>query len=406
MQIQPFRIHFPERVLDDLYMRLLRAKPTDLERHVDGNDWAFGTSAVELRHIVAYWLDGYDWRAHEAELNAMSHFRAELGDLAMHFVHERAAISSARPLPILLLHGWPDSFLRYHKVVRELRQPGASGLAFDVVVPSLPGFGFTGPVALPKVEPLVFVAERLWRLMTQLLGYDRFVVAGGDGGSPLAQLLAIRHPESVIAIHLTDLGWHVGNVDPSTLTKPEQKYLADSKKRFMKDGAYAMLQTTRPRSIATSLNDSPVGLASWIIDRFHAWKSPSRTLSESFGYDDLLTNIMIYWATETIGSSMYSYYADRCSPSLTPSDRVERPVALALFPDDIGGIPPRAFAERTLRVERWTEMPRGGHFAALEEPALYAADVREFFGSVFGLGAGETIARESTGEAEHVHAGI
>ena len=406
MQVQPFEIHVADRVLADLRMRLLRAKPTDLERHVAEDDWAFGTSAGELRHIVAYWLDGYDWRAREAELNAMSHFRADLGDLRLHFVHERAAISSARPLPILLLHGWPDSFFRYHDVIHDLTQPGARGLAFDVVVPSLPGYAFTGPVAFPKIQPLVFVAERLWRLMTQVLGYDRFVIAGGDEGSPLAQLMAIRHPESVLAIHLTDLGWHVDDVDPSTLTRAEQKYLAEANKRFMKDGAYAMLQSTRPRSIATSLSDSPVGLASWILDRFHAWKSPSRTLSEAFGYDDLLTNVMIYWVTETIASSMYAYYADRRSPSLTPSDRVARPVGLALFPHDIGGVPPRSFAERTLQVERWTEMPWGGHFAALEEPEIYAADVRAFFGEVAGLGAVEATAKTDEEETRHVEAGI
>jgi hypothetical protein len=200
-----------------------------------------------------------------------------------------------------------------------------------------------------------------------------------------------------VGVHLTDLGWHVGNVDPSTVTGVERKYLEASKKHFMADGAYAMVQASRPRSLAAGLADSPVGLASWLLDRFHSWCDPRRSIDESFGKDDLLTNIMLYWTTRTIGSSMHTYYADRRSPSLTPADRVQRPVGMALFPRDIGGIPPRVFAERTLNVQRWTEMPRGSHFAALEEPELFASDVRAFFESL-REGREANIRRE---EAQH-----
>jgi pimeloyl-ACP methyl ester carboxylesterase len=222
----------------------------------------------------------------------------------------------------------------------------------------------------------------LWQLMTEVLGYEQFAVAGGDGGSVLAQILAIDHPESVVGIHLTDLGWHVGNVDPSSLSSAEKKHLEASKKLFMADGAYAMLQATRPRSLAPGLNDSPAGLASWIIDRFHSWSDSHGNIENSFSKDELLTNIMLYWVTQTIGSSVFTYYADAQSPSLTPADHVDRPVALALFPKDAGGVPLRSFAERTLNVQRWTEMPRGSHFAALEEPELYARDVVDFFRSL------------------------
>ncbi|HEV7557609.1 MAG TPA: hypothetical protein VGO00_19225, partial [Kofleriaceae bacterium] len=243
----------------------------------------------------------------------------------------------------------------------------------------LPGFAFSGSVRLPAEQPNRHSAERLWRLMTETLGYRRFAVAGGDGGGVLAQLIAIDHPDSVIGVHLTDLGWHVTNVDPSTCSRAEHKYIETTKKSFAADGAYAMLQATRPRSLAPGLSDSPIGLASWIIDRFHAWSDCHDDVENSFSKDELLTNIMLYWVTNTIGSSMFSYFADRRSPSLTPADRVRRPVAVALFPRDIGGLPPRELAQRTLEVTRWTEMPRGGHFAALEEPDLYARDVRDFF---------------------------
>ena len=218
--------------------------------------------------------------------------------------------------------------------------------------------------------------------MRYVLGYERFAIAGGDGGSVLAQVIALDHPESVVGIHLTDLGWHVANTDPAALSRPEQRYLASSKERFMADGGYAMVQATRPRSLAAALDDSPVGLASWIVDRFHAWSDSHGHVERSFTKDELLTNIMIYWGTQTIGSSIFTYYADRRSPSIRKSDYVACPVGAALFPKDAAGIPPRRLAERTLNVKRWTEMRHGGHFAALEQPRLFADDVRSFFGSL------------------------
>lgn len=379
---QPFRIHVEQRVLDDLQMRLQRTRWTSIATQ-DG--WDFGTSPAYLQELVTYWRTSYDWRHHEAKLNALTQFRAQVDGADLHFVHVNGRGPS--PMPLLLLHGWPDSFYRFHKVIPTFSDPASSGGdlndSFDVVVPSLPGFPFTGPVQrATQDQPTRHSAELVWRLMTDVLGYERFAVAGGDGGSMLAQILAIDHPEAIIGIHLTDLGWHVANVEPSSLSKTEQKYLEASQKHFMADSAYAMVQMTRPRSLAAGLNDSPVGLASWIVDRFHAWSDSDGDIENSFSKDNLLTNIMLYWVTQTIGSSIFNYYADAQSPSLTPVDHVNTPVGLALFPKDIGGIPPRSFAERTLNVQRWTEMPRGGHFAALEEPELFARDVIEFFRSL------------------------
>ncbi len=377
MRPQPFHIDVGQPVLDDLRMRLQRSRPPSI---IAEAGWDFGTSPAFLRELVSYWGTDYDWRHHEAKLNALAQFKASVDGENIHFVHIKGR--GPAPMPLLLLHGWPDSFYRFHKVIPTFSDPASSGGdpedAFDVVVPSLPGFAFTGPIQRPKPDqPIRNSARLIWRLMTGVLGYRRFAVAGGDGGSAIAQIMAIDHPEAVIGIHLTDLGWHVSNVDPSSLSKTEQSYLEASKKQFMADGAYAMVQTTRPRSLAAGLNDSPVGLASWIVDRFHSWSDGG--IEDSFSKDDLLTNIMLYWVTQTIGSSIFQYYAEARSPSLTPADYVERPVGLALFPKDIGGIPPRSFAERTLNVQRWTEMPRGSHFAALEEPELFARDVTEFF---------------------------
>lgn len=362
-----FRIYVADRVLDDLHVRLQRTRWSRLE----SPGWTLGTDRAYLRDLIGYWHSGYPWREREALINElMPQRRARAHGVDVHFVH--IAPRRPRALPLLLLHGWPDSFLRYRKVVREL------ALDFEVIVPSLPGFGFTGPVELSATQPTRHSAEILYRLMTDVLGFDRFGIAGGDGGSVLAQIMAIDHPENITGIHLTDLGWHVGGTDVHDVTHAERRWLDAVKSQFVADGAYAMVQATRPRSLAPALADSPVALASWILDRFHSW-SDAGDLDKSFSRDDLLDNIMIYWVSNTISSSMFGYYADRRSPSLTPHDYVDRPVGLALFPKEPGGIPPRRLAERTLDVVRWTEMPHGSHFAALEEPDRYAADVREFF---------------------------
>ena len=369
-QPEPFEVHVEAAVLADLHVRLRETRWGDV---ADDDGWKLGTNPGYLRDLVTYWAHQYDWSVQEAALNRLPQFTAAVDRARLHFVHAK---DGAPRLPLLLLHGWPDSFYRFHKVIPRLRE------TFEVVVPSLPGFGFTGPVRRSSPEQQNRQsAQLLWRLMTEVLGHRRFAVAGGDGGSALAQLLAIDHPESVVGIHLTDLGWHVANADRSKVSKVERKYLEAGEKRFMADGAYVMVQSTRPQSLAPALNDSPVALAAWIVDRFHSW---SDAFEVAFPKDELLTNIMIYWVTQTIGPSMESYRAEVVSPSLSVADHVDVPVGLALFPNDIGGIPPRAFAERTLNVQRWTEMPRGGHFAAWEEPELYAGDVTSFFQAVGG----------------------
>jgi microsomal epoxide hydrolase len=337
--------------------------------------------------LIEYWRSGFDWRQQEAKLNALPQFTADLDGNALHFVHVTGR--GPKPMPLLLLHGWPDSFYRYIKVIPAFSDPGQAGGdpedAFDVVVPSLPGFPLTGPIAGPKDVPANrHTARMLWRLMTETLGYETFAVAGGDGGSVIAQILAIEHPEAVVGIHLTDIGWHATSGDHANLSRAESKFLEEGKKHFLADGAYAAVQMSKPRSLAVGLNDSPVGLASWILDRFHSWTDSGDDIEKSVSRDELLTNITLYWATQTIGSSMYSYFSEARQPSLTPKDYVQRPVALALFPKDGGPMPPRGFAQRTLNVTRYTEMPRGGHFAALEEPALFAADVTDFFRTLRG----------------------
>ena len=302
---------------------------------------------------------------------------ADIDEARVHYIHEPGL--GMRSVPVLLLHGWPDSFLRYRIATPLLvgaHDDYADEPSCDVVVPSLPGFAFTGQVGPPGDVPSIKSSARLLhRLMTEVLGYERFVVSGGDGGSAIAQSMAIQFPASVIGIHLTDIGWHDHG---GTLTDIEQKYAAAVTRKFMEDGAYAAVQASQPRALAASLNDSPAGLASWIIDRFHSWSDTPRHFEHSFSQDEMLTNITIYWVTQTIQSSIYGYLAETRQPSLGKGDHVDCPVGLALFPHDMVGIPPRRLAERTLNVVRWTEMPAGGHFGAWERPADFAADLKSF----------------------------
>jgi pimeloyl-ACP methyl ester carboxylesterase len=379
MSIQPFKINIPQATLDDLHERLARTRWPD---EVEGAGWDYGTNIGYLKSLVDYWQHEFDWHKQEAKLNTYTQFRADIDGLNIHFIHERG--KGPNPIPLILTHGWPDSFYRMHKIIPMLTDPesfgGNAADSFDVIVPSIPGFGFSDSVRKPGWT--VKQTAELWAsLMRDVLGYQRYAAAGGDGGSPISQLLALNDPTSVIGIHLTDIGFQATmNLDPSSLTPAEQQYLGAMQQRFFQEGGYVMIQSTRPQTLAYGLNDSPIGLAAWIIEKFYGWSDIDGDIEREYTKDELLTNIMIYWVTQTINPSIRSYYEESHTPSLKPGQRVEVPVAMALFPKDTP--PPRALAEHTLRIERWTEMPRGGHFPALEVPELYAGDLQAFFRSL------------------------
>ncbi len=376
MNIQPFKIAIAQATLNDLHERLARTRWPD---EVEGVGWGYGTNLAYLKELTDYWQHAFDWRAQEARLNQFAHFTTDIDGHSIHFIYERG--KGPNPLPLILTHGWPDSFYRMHKIIPMLTDPerfgGNAADAFDVIVPSIPGFGFSDPVRKPGWT--VKQTAELWAsLMRDVLGYQRYAAAGGDGGSPISQLLALNHPASVIGIHLTDIGFQATmNLDSSSLAPVEQAYLGAMQQRFFLEGGYIMIQSTKPQTLAYGLNDSPVGLAAWIIEKFYGWSDIDGDLEREYTKDELLTNIMIYWVTQTINPSIRSYYEESRAPSLHVGQRVEVPVAMALFPKDTP--PPRALAERTLRIERWTEMPHGGHFPALEAPDLLAEDIRAFF---------------------------
>ncbi len=375
MHVESFTINIAQSTLDDVRERLARTRWPD---EVVGAGWDYGSNLAYMRELGAYWQHHFDWRAQEAMLNHFAQFRTDIDGFGIHFIHERGR--GPDPMPIVITHGWPSSLFEMLKIIPLLTDPASHGgdpaVSFDVIVPSLPGFGFSDR---PRERGMTAdrVAELWARLMTEALGYRRFAAAGGDWGSAVTRSLALAHPDLLVGIHLTDAGYS-SKADQSDLSEAEKQYLSALQQWFMREGAYAMIQATKPQTLAYGLNDSPVGLASWIVEKFRAWSDCDGDVERRFSKDELLTNIMIYWVTETIGSSARTYFENMPPSPMKPGQHIEVPAGVALFPKDIS-LPPREWAERSFRVQRWTEMPRGGHFAAMEEPELLAEDIRAFF---------------------------
>jgi pimeloyl-ACP methyl ester carboxylesterase len=380
--MKPFTIHVEDEILNDLRERLLRTRWPD---QVDRAGWDYGTGLSYMQELVRYWLQTFDWRKQEQTLNQLPQFRANIDGLEIHFMHVRG--SGLNPLPLIITHGWPSSFAEMHGIIRPLTDPAAYGGdpadSFDVVVPSLPGFGFS---ERPLQRGFLRV-DRLWRaLMTEVLGYPRFVAHGSDVGARVTSALGRFHPDVVTGIHIgsVDLDWQEPHPKDSELTEAERDYLKRVARWEKEEGAYAEIQATYPQTVAYGLNDSPVGLAAWIVEKFRAWSDCGGNLESRFSKDTLLTNIMIYWVTETINSSMRRYFEVRHNPDPNPlklGERIETPTAIAMFPGEKELVVPREWAERSYNIQRWTEMPSGGHFPALEEPKLLVDDLRTFFRS-------------------------
>jgi pimeloyl-ACP methyl ester carboxylesterase len=373
MTIQPFTIDIPQPVLDDLRRRLAR---TRWPAEVEGVGWDYGTNFVYMKDLANYWQNQFDWRKQEAKLNQFSHFKADVDGVSIHFIHERG--KGLNPTPIILTHGWPDSFYRFHKVIPMLTDPvkygGQPEDAFDVVVPSIPGFGFSDPIAMPEEK----VADRWVRLMRDVLGYPQFAAGGGDVGSIVTKALGYKYPQAVKAMHLTDVGYPSGQEDFSTFTPVEIEFAQFIQQWWMQVGAYAMVHATKPQSIAYSLNDSPVAWAAWAMVLLGIGGE-----TEKKTRDEILTNLTIYWVTQTISSSVRSYYEGaRAAPLIKPGERVEVPAAVARC--ELDAPLPREWAERNVNLQHYAEIP-GGHFAAWEEPEAFVKDLRESIRQIYGL---------------------
>jgi len=374
--IEPFGIKIPQAVLDDLQTRLAQTRWTD---EIAGAGWNYGANLEYMKELCAYWRERFDWRKQEAELNRFNHFTSEIDGLKIHFIHEKSA--SENSIPLLLTHGFPDSFYRFKKIIPLLTEE-KDGVSFEIIAPSIPGYGFSDK---PKEKGFGVekIAATFHQLMTDVLGCEKFAAHGGDWGSSITERLAIDFPESLVGIHLTDIPFHhLFTIPPGDLNDAEKKYLEAGKKWQPKEGGYAAIQSTRPQTLAYGLTDSPAGLAAWIIDLFRSWSDCSGNVETRFTKDELLTNITIYWATETVNSASHLYHETMLTMAKQDSDKkIEVPTGAAMFPKDL--IPaPREFAERFFNLQHWTEMPRGGHFAALEEPELLADDIRKFLQKV------------------------
>ncbi len=381
--LQPFEIRTPDSTLTDLRERLARARWAP--KLGDGG-WDYGLSIDYLRELARYWATSFDWRAQERAINKFAHFRAQVDGKNVHFIHERGR--GPDPLPLILTHGFPDSFLRFAKIIPMLSDPashgGDPGDSFDVVAPSLPGYGFSDP--LDGGNSIFRVSDCWHQLMTANLGYRRYAAHGGDWGSLITEILARDHATAVIGIHLTDVPFHHSFQKPSDVTRKERKFLADIAKFTQDQGGYAVVQGTTPQALALGLNDSPVGLAAWIVEKWRRWSDCGGDVERRFTRDELLNNVMIYWVTQTINTSFAPYYDVAHAGALTWMKEKAKewlgashvPAGFAMFPKDLSH-PPREWAQRFFDVQRWTEMPEGGHFAALETPELLVNEIREFF---------------------------
>jgi len=380
---EPFSIQVSEEALADLKERLRRTRLPD---EVAGSAWGYGTSLPYMRELLDYWRTSFDWRAQERALNKFAHFKAVVGGLTLHFIHQLG--TGPRPLPLLLLHGWPDTFYEFHKVISPLSDPAAGGGdpgdAFDVVVPSLPGYGFSEKPAEQGWDP-TRMAEVLADLMTDVLGYHRFGVHGGDWGAVIGTRMAHVRKERMIGLHIHMMGSQPRlGADSAPFSPAEQEWLTRAQAArglLREETGYQAIQGTRPQTIAYAINDSPCGQAAWIVEKYRAWSDCHGDLESRFSKDELLTNIMLYWLTETANSASRLYY-ETFHPSRPAfvGERVEVPTGVASYPGGMGTITePREWVERAYNVQRYTRMDEGGHFPALEVPASLIADLRAFF---------------------------
>jgi len=372
----PFKLSVPQSVLDDLHQRLARTRWPETPPM---EPWRTGTSVEYLRSLVDYWRDGFDWRAQERMLNAFRQFTVPLSGIDLHYIHEQG--KGPDPFPLLLSHGWPGSVVEFHKVIPMLTDPARFGGdpadSFTVVAPSLPGYTLSFKPGQPRFK-LEEMADTFASLMTDVLGYPRFAAQGGDWGAFVTSRLGYAYPQRVVGIHLNLLAVRR---DPKMLENPtpeEKRFLAQLEYWLKEEIGYQWIQGTKPTTLSFGLTDSPVGLAAWLVEKFQRWTDCDGNPENALTRDEMLTDITLYWVTGAIGSSFWPYYARMHGPWPIP-EGVHVPMGYAEFPKEILS-PPRSLAQKMYtNIQRWTTMPKGGHFAALEQPQALVHEIREFF---------------------------
>ena len=378
-RVEPFTIDVPDALLDDLRERLARTRYPD---QIPGSGWDYGTDRDYLVELCDYWRDEFDWRRQEALLNRFDHFVSEIDGQRIHFIHQRSPVAGA--LPLVITHGWPGSVFEFYKIIGPLSDPEAHGGraadAFHVICPSMPGYGFSGPTTRPGWD--VREVAKITDALMARLGYDRYGAQGGDWGALVTAHLGALFPERVCGIHMNMV---VCGPPPDAasaleaITPEEAEDIAAVGEFQRLETGYQQIQGTKPQTLGVALNDSPAGLAAWIVEKFRTWSDCGGDVERRFSKDELLTNIAIYWVTGTINSSVRLYCESMRSGRFGPvGQRVEVPTAGAIFPKEIIK-PPRKWAEAHFNLQQWTRMESGGHFAALEEPEALIRDIRSFY---------------------------
>jgi microsomal epoxide hydrolase len=373
---RPFRIDVPGETLDRIRTRVGEYPWHEMP---DDGGWAYGTNLDYMKELCEYWLDEFDWRQHERAINRFSHFIAPVDGIDLHFIHERG--SGPAPVPLIISHGWPGSVVEFLDIIEPLAHPerfgAANAEAFDVIAPSLPGFGFSGRPPHPMGPRKM--ANLFAKLMTDLLGYKSYLAQGGDWGGAISTWLGFEHAPACRAIHINIMSMRHPDGPKGT---EEEAWAVEFEREQVMENGYRTQQATKPQTLSYAMMDSPVGVAAWIIEKFNSWSDTDGANIESVhSMDSLLTNIMVYLVTGTFNTASWIYYGRREEGGRVLSSdgkRVEVPTAAALFPAEILSWPPRSYVERVYNIARWTEMPRGGHFAALEQPDLLVNDIRAF----------------------------
>lgn len=372
--VKEFVINISPSAITDLKNRITATRWPD---EVEGAAWEYGANLSYMKELSNYWQTKFDWKSAEAKLNAVKQFTVTIDGLNIHFVYEKGKGKTSTP--IVLLHGWPSSFIQMEKIIPLLTKSDENGHSFDVIVPSLIGYGFSAK-ASQKGMTVYQMAQLFQKLMTEKLGYQKFMLRASDIGAGVAKEWAISYSQNVLGLHLSGSNPYTFQV-PADLSEAEKSFLEKGQQFMSQEGAYAMEQSTKPQTLAYGLNNSPVGLAAWIVEKFNTWSDNNGNLESRFSKEELLTNISIYWFTQTIGSSMRAYYESAHVWSPNVNKKVEVPVAFMMLAKDIA-VGPKEWESRTYNVVRWNVHPSGGHFAEWEEPAVIANDIIAFYKSL------------------------
>jgi len=378
--VKPFKINVSDKVIQEIIYKV-KNYPWH-EMPIDGG-WKYGANLNYMKEIANYWVNKFDWKKHEDQINKFSNFTAKVNNIDIHFIHEKG--SGSNPVPLLIMHGWPGSIIEFLHIIEKLAHPerfgGKEEDGFDVIVPSLPGFGFSGAPERP-IGPRK-IADIFNTLVTENLGYKNYIAQGGDWGATISNWLGYDHPQTCKAIHINCLTMR--HPDGPKTKEEEDWQIRFDKDQIEQDG-YRTQQATKPQTLSYGMMDSPIGVAAWIIEKFYFWSDLKNNNIESvYTKDVLIANIMLYLVTRTFNTASWIYFGRREEGGrFFPKDfkKIEIPTAVALFPAEMSEWPPRSYVDRLFNIKRWTKISKGGHFAAMEQPELFVNDIVEFVRSL------------------------